>query len=95
MLKYGYSEKVEEEAVELLLTSIQAKMGIIDITKERDGVVSWDVEALESNYYRLIVGGFFIYFLNLMSIHKYIAYLLFLQHNYIIIFYQIKKNHKT
>ena len=62
MLKYGYSEKVEEEAVELLLTSIQAKMGIIDITKERDGVVSWDVEALESNYYRLIVDGFFYLF---------------------------------
>lgn len=41
MLKYGYSEKIEEEAVELLLTSIQAKMGIIDITKERDGVTSW------------------------------------------------------
>lgn len=35
MLKYGYSEKVEDEAVELLLTSIQAKMGIIDITKEK------------------------------------------------------------
>lgn len=42
MLKYGYSEKVEEEAVELLLTSIQAKMGIIDITKERgEAVQGW------------------------------------------------------
>ncbi len=43
MLKYGYSEKIEEEAVELLLTSIQAKMGIIDITKEMDGITSWTV----------------------------------------------------
>ncbi len=40
MLKYGYSEKVEQEAVELLLTSIQAKMGIIDISKEREGIVN-------------------------------------------------------
>jgi len=40
MLKYGYSEKVEEEAVELLLQSIQAKMGIIDITKDKkEGMV--------------------------------------------------------
>lgn len=35
MLRYGYNEKVEDEAVELLLTSIQAKMGIIDIGKEQ------------------------------------------------------------
>ena len=35
MLRYGYNEKVEDEAVELLLTSIQAKMGIIDIGKEK------------------------------------------------------------
>ena len=49
MLKYGYSEKVEEEAVELLLTSIQAKMGIIDITKERDSLVSWNFRISEAN----------------------------------------------
>lgn len=35
MLRYGYNEKVEDEAVELLLASIQAKMGIIDISKEK------------------------------------------------------------
>lgn len=35
MLRYGYNEKVEDEAVELLLASIQAKMGIIDIGKEK------------------------------------------------------------
>ncbi len=38
MLKYGHNEKVEDEALELLLASIQAKMGIIDIGKEKQKI---------------------------------------------------------
>lgn len=66
MLKYGYSEKIEEEAVELLLTSIQAKMGIIDITKERDGVTSW---AFTLFINQLLIDFFIYHSLNDLLLH--------------------------
>lgn len=50
MLRYGYNEKVEDEAVELLLTSIQAKMGIIDIGKEKLTSKHWIFHLLIFNW---------------------------------------------